>query len=180
MKRSHLLIAGFIILLVTEILRVYFVMPFPGSQKSDTIQIAYFLHKYIWWFRILGLLLFVPPMIYIFRNSRWWKKIFLAFFVLLYATVFYAFNFKFLADKMFYQPKNKILATVAANKVDSTKLIIGVVVNGQSKAYPVEISFINSSDAFKSSDEYHCIFKNQNLVYDPRRRTGENKKDPNS
>ena len=63
----------------------------------------------------------------------------LAFFVLLYATVFYAFNFEFLADKMFYQPTNKILATVAANKVDSTKLIIGVIINGEAKAYPIEI-----------------------------------------
>ena len=139
MKRSCLLIIGFLILLATEILRVYFIMPFPGSQKADTIQIAYFLNNYIWWFRVLGLLLFVPAMIYIFRTSRWWKKFLLAFFVLLYATVFYAFNFKFLADKMFYQPKHKILATVAANKVDSTKLVIGVEVNGQAKAYPVEI-----------------------------------------
>jgi Protein of unknown function (DUF3179) len=114
-------------------------MPFPGSQKADTIQIAYFLNNYIWWFRILGLILIVPPMIYIFRNSRWWKKIFLAFFVLLYATVFYFFNFKFLADKMFYQPENKILATVADNKIDSTKLVIGLTIKGQAKAYPIEI-----------------------------------------
>ena len=139
MKRSLLLITGFLILFATEILRVYFIMPFPGSQKADTIQIAYFLNNYIWWFRILGLILFVPPMLYIFGNSRWWRKILLAIFVLVYATVFYAFNFKFLADKMFYQPKNKILATVAANKVDSTKLVIGVMINGQAKAYPVEI-----------------------------------------
>ena len=139
MKRTLLLIAGFLILFATEILRVYFIMPFPGSQKSDTIQIAYFLNNYISWFRLLGLILFVPPMLYIFRNSRWWKKIFLAFFVLLYATIFYFFNFKFLADKMFIQPKNKILATVAANIVDSTKLIIGVNMNGQAKAYPIEI-----------------------------------------
>lgn len=139
MKRTLLLITGFLILFSTEILRVYFIMPFPGSQKSDTIQIAYFLNNYIWWFRLLGLILFVPPMLYIFNNSRWWKKIMLAFFVLLYAAVFYAFNFKFLADKMFYQPTNKILATVAANKVDSTKLIIGVIINGEAKAYPIEI-----------------------------------------
>jgi hypothetical protein len=139
MKRTFLLFSGFLILLATEILRVYFIMPFPGSQKADTIQIAYFLNNYIWWFRILGLILFVPPMLYIFSKSRWWRKILLAFFVLLYATVFYAFNFKFLADKMFYQPQNKILATVAANKVDSTKLVICVAVNGQAKAYPVEI-----------------------------------------
>ncbi len=139
MTRTMLLIAGFLILFAIEILRVYFIMPFPGSQKADTIQIAYFLNNNIWWFRILGLILILLPMIYIFRNSRWWKKIFLAFFVLIYATVFYFFNFKFLADKMFIQPSNKILATAADNKIDNTKLVIGVAINGQAKAYPVEI-----------------------------------------
>ena len=139
MTRTQLLITGFLILFTAEILRVYFIMPFPGSQKSDTIQIAYFLNNYIWWFRILGLILIIPPMLYIFRNSRLWRKILLAFFVLLYATIFYLFNFKFLADKMFYQPKNKILATILNNKVDSTKLIIGVSFNGEAKAFPIEI-----------------------------------------
>lgn len=139
MKRSLLLITGLLILLATEILRVYFIMPFPGSQKSNTIDIAYFISKYIWWIRLIGLILFVPPMIYIFRNSKWWRKILLGIFVLLYAFIFYMFNFKFLADKMFYQPKNKMLAAVADNKMDSTKLVIGVTINGQSKAYPIEI-----------------------------------------
>jgi len=139
MKRTLLLVTGLLILLATEILRVYFIMPFPGSQRSETIQVAYFISKYVWWFRVIGLILFIPPMIYVLRNSRWWKKIFLLFFVALYILIFYAFNFKFLADKMFYQPKNKTLASVAANKVDSTKLIIGVNINGQAKAYPIEI-----------------------------------------
>lgn len=40
---------------------------------------------------------------------------------------------------MFYQPKQKILATTTTNKVDSNKLVIGVFVNGQAKAYPIEI-----------------------------------------
>jgi hypothetical protein len=139
MKRTFLLIAGLLILFATEILRVYFIMPFPGSQEANTIQVAYFIDKYIWVFRIIGLLLFVPPMIYIFRSSKWWRKILLAIFVLLYGFIFYMFNFKFLADKMFYQPKNKILATVAANKIDSTKLVIGVSIKGEAKAYPIEI-----------------------------------------
>ncbi len=139
MKRTLLLITGLLILLAAEILRVYFIMPFPGSQTADSIQIAYFLNNYIWWFRVVGLILFVPAMLYVYRNSRMWKKILLSVFVLLYATVFYFFNFKFLADTMFYQPKNKILATVADNKIGSTKLIIGVALNGQAKAYPVEL-----------------------------------------
>ncbi len=139
MKRSLLLITGFIILLATEILRVYFIMPFPGSQKANTIDVAYFISKYIWWFRILGLILFIPPMIYVFRNSRWWKKIVLGLFVLLYGAVFYLFNFKFLADKMFYQPNHKLLATVVENKIDTNKLVIGVAINGEAKAYPIEL-----------------------------------------
>lgn len=139
MKRAILLITGLLILLATEILRVYFIMPFPGSQKSNTINIAYFLNNYTWWFRILGLILLVPAMLYIFRHSKWWRRILLGIVVALYALIFYAFNFKFLADKMFYQPKNKMLANVAANKIDSNKLIIGVAMNGEAKAYPIEI-----------------------------------------
>jgi len=139
MKRSLLLITGFLILFAAEILRVYFIMPFPGSQRSDTIQIAYFLNNYIWLFRILGLILIISPLLYIFRNSRWWRKILLAIFVLLYAGVFYLVNFKFLADKMFYQPQHKILATVAANTIDNNKLVIGVEINGEAKAYPIEL-----------------------------------------
>jgi Protein of unknown function (DUF3179) len=139
MKRTLLLVAGLLVLLATEILRVYFIMPFPGSQRAETVQVAYFIGKYIWWFRLLGLILFVPPMIYVLRHSRWWKIMILLFFVVLYGIIFYAFNFKFLADKMFYQPENKILAGISSNKVDSTKLIIGVNINGQAKAYPIEV-----------------------------------------
>lgn len=40
---------------------------------------------------------------------------------------------------MFLQPKNKLLTTVSENKIDSNKLIIGVEINGQAKAYPIEI-----------------------------------------
>jgi len=139
MKRTLLLITGLLILLATEILRVYFIMPFPGSQRANTIDIAYFISKYIWFFRVFGLILFVPAMFYVFRHSKWWKKILLGFFVLLYATIFYFFNFKFLADKMFIQPQHKILASVAGNKIDSNKLVIGVAINGQASAYPIEI-----------------------------------------
>jgi hypothetical protein len=139
MKRGLLLTVGLLILFAAEILRVYFIMPFPGSQQSNTINAAYFIGKYIWWFRILGLLIFIPSFFFVLRKDRLWKKILLSVFVVLYAVVFYLFNFKFLADKMFYQPQNKILATVPENKIDSTKLVIGVMIHGQAKAYPVEI-----------------------------------------
>ena len=139
MKRTLLLIFALLFLFAVEILRVYFIMPFPGSQRANTIDIAYFIGKYIWWFRLIGFVLLIPLAWHALKNARLWKKIFLTFFIFLYAGVFYLVNFMFLADKMFYQPKNKILVPVAASKVDSSKLVIGITINGQAKAYPIEI-----------------------------------------
>jgi len=48
-------------------------------------------------------------------------------------------NFKFLADKMFYQPKTKLMVAATENKIPTEKLVIGVEINGQSKAYPIEL-----------------------------------------
>jgi hypothetical protein len=59
--------------------------------------------------------------------------------LILYAMIFYFFNFKFLADKMFYQPQHKTLVAVGENKVAPDKLVIGVAMNGEAKASPVEI-----------------------------------------
>jgi len=59
--------------------------------------------------------------------------------VLFYSFVAYAFNFKFLADKMFYQPQSKQFAAVANNKIKDNKLVIGVTINGEAKAYPIQL-----------------------------------------
>lgn len=139
MKNRILLIAGMLLLFIAEILRVYFIMPFPGSQRSNTISIAYFLNKYIWIIRILAL----APVVYVlyqsFRKWKIWQKGVFIFFGMLYLGVFYMVNFKFLADKMFYQPKTKNLVAAASNKVSTDKLVLGISINGEAKAYPIEI-----------------------------------------
>jgi len=139
MRRTLAITLGFLLLFAAEILRVYFIMPFPGSQQSNSIQIAFFLNKYMIWFRILGLLLVLPPAFYYFRRSGLWKKALLSTLILFYGLVFYMFNFRFLADKMFYQPRNKSLVPVSANKVDTNQLVIGAVINDQARAYPIQI-----------------------------------------
>ena len=45
MKRTFLLTLALLFLFAVEILRVYFIMPFPGSQRANTIDIAYFINK---------------------------------------------------------------------------------------------------------------------------------------
>jgi hypothetical protein len=132
-------IAGLLILFAAEVLRVYFIMPFPGSQHANTIDFAYFIDQDIWYIRIIALLLILPTLLTVFRNGRAWTKALLLVALALYSAVFYFFNFKFLADKMFYQPQHKNLAPLAENKVALDKLVIGVALNGEAKAYPIEI-----------------------------------------
>jgi hypothetical protein len=138
MKR-FLLLFGLLLLFAVEILRVYFIMPFPGSQKNDTIDIAYWLHNNIKWLRIIGLLLIAYPVWQVFKHSKTWKKVVVTIPLLLYAFIFFMFNYRFQADKMFYQPVTTTFAQPATNYVGNDKLVIGVEINGEAKAYPVQI-----------------------------------------
>ncbi len=114
-------------------------MPFPGSQQSDTIQFAYFLHRNIWWLRIAGVVLIVSPLLYSFQQPNKWLKVLVVLALLLYGFIYYLFNFKFLADKIFIQSTNINFNSSAADTTDREKLIIGIVSAQTAKAYPIDI-----------------------------------------
>jgi len=137
--RLVLFISGLLLLFAIEILRVYFIMPFPGSQHSDTVPVAYFLNNNILWLRIIALALVLPSLWYFFRRGGIGRKILLAVVVVFYGVVFYFFNFRFLADKMFYQPRIRSFAGGVADTTDRNKLVVGVALNGEARAYPIEI-----------------------------------------
>jgi hypothetical protein len=125
---------GIIGLILFEVLNVYFIMPMPGSQRMNSIDTAYFLYKWRWIFRSLfGLMILTG----LFR-STWKRKWVLIFPIVLLAAVIYMANFKMAADAMFKQPKELVLAASDKNKVDSNRLILGVTINGQSRAYPIQ------------------------------------------
>jgi hypothetical protein len=127
-----------LLLFSAEVLRIYFLMPFPGSQVSNTIAYAYWLNHWIVWIRILVLLLVCLAFPVIFKKGRTWEKILLPLSLLAYAFVFFAFNFRFPADKIFYQPVNKSFAAANDSDMDRSKLVIGVVIAGRAKAYPIQ------------------------------------------
>jgi len=139
MKYTLLYLSGLLLLLVPEVLRIYFIMPFPGSQYKETLDAAYFFHQYIPGFRIAGLLLVYFPMVQYFRHGSKLKKAGVMIPLILYGCIFYFFNFKFTADHIFYQPEVKSLVPVSRNAVDLNRLILGVSLDGSSKAYPIEI-----------------------------------------
>ncbi len=137
--RKFLLPAGLLILFAAEILRVYFIMPFPGSQHGNTIRVAYFLDHYIFFIRLAALLLIAVAVYFSFGKWKKWKSAFFILGMLFYAFLFYMVNYKLLAGKMFYQPRNKILADANSNKVSLDKLVLGIMINNESRAYPLEI-----------------------------------------
>ena len=138
MKR-FLLIIGIVLLFAIEILRVYFIMPFPGSQHRNTIDLAYFIDRNRLYLRLLGLLLVIIPLYAYLVKGKTWSKVLLSVVVVLYGVVFYFFNFRFEADKMFYQPGTIRFADAAANTIPLNKLVIGLTINEESKAYPVQV-----------------------------------------
>jgi len=125
---------GLIGLLLFEIANVYFIMPMPGSQQMNSIDLAYFLYKWRWIFRgILAAMIFIG----LFR-SQWKRKWLLLFPIVIVAAVIYMTNFVMAADHMFYQPKKVLMVSSSENKVDSNRLVIGVANNGETKAYPIQ------------------------------------------
>ena len=125
---------GIICLLVFEILNVYFIMPMPGSQKMNSIDVAWFLYRWRWVFRVVFGLLIAAGLL----KSTWMRKWVLLISMVLIAVVVYMANFKMAADHMFYQPKKLLLVNAAENKVDSQRLVIGIINNGEAKAYPIQ------------------------------------------
>ena len=137
--RILLLSVGLLFLIVIEILRVYFIMPFPGSQRAETIEVAYFIHNNIVWFRLIGLLLVAYPLYSSFKEGSKTVRIVSAVLLVGYAVVFYLFNFRFLADKMFLLPETTAFLNSDENKIPVKQLVIGVTIGNTSKAYPIEI-----------------------------------------
>jgi hypothetical protein len=142
--RALLFVFGVLLVIVPEVLRVYYIMPFPGSQENTAtdprqVDIAYWLHTNIWWVRLIGLAVLLGPLLHYMRNGGMWKRIAVLVPLALCALVFYAFNFKFMADKMFYPPQEKSMRAVAVNDSTTSSLVIAVERNNDARAYPIEL-----------------------------------------
>lgn len=118
-----------------EVANVYFIMPMPGSQKAETIDLAYFLYTWRWVFRVLyGLCVIIG-----FRSAFQSHRIISTLSILLLGGVIYMFNFKMTAERMFEQPQELILATSVDNTIPDHKLVLGYVDNEEARAYPIQL-----------------------------------------
>jgi Protein of unknown function (DUF3179) len=139
MARALQFTFGIILLLALEVYRVYYIMPFPGSQESDTLDLAYFLHENIFYLRTIGIALILFPAWYYYSLGKLKAKILVSLSIIAVLVVAYLVNYKFAADTMFYQPEHKVFAAMTENKIGRNDLVIGVQINGESKAYPIQL-----------------------------------------
>jgi hypothetical protein len=138
MKKT-IAILGLLLLILFEFARVYLIMPMPGSQNFNSIEIAYFLGSNKWIIRLIGYLLVSITCVLILRNANKTEKIIIGGLTAIYLSVFYVFTFQMEADKMFYQPTKVVKTSLAANKIPDNKLVIGVVIDSVASAYPIQL-----------------------------------------
>lgn len=122
-------------LILFEIANVYFIMPMPGSQRMESLDLAFAVYQLRWAFRVLFGMLALIGLRPAFRTAPLWTVATLV----LAGALGYLFNFKMAAESMFLQPNVMVLTDAKSNKIKPEKLILGVEVNGQARAYPIQL-----------------------------------------
>jgi hypothetical protein len=121
-------------LLLFEIANVYFIMPMPGSQEMNSIDLAYFLYSWRWIIRLGFVLLLVLG----FKAALQSSKIFSLLSLVVLIGIAYSTNFVMAADTMFLQTNTLKMTDASHSKIDTSRIIIGITYKGQSKAYPIQ------------------------------------------
>jgi hypothetical protein len=128
---------GLILLGLFEIANVYFIMPMPGSQRMNSIGLAYFLYSYRWWFRILFIAMIAIGFLDAFNVRRKWMKALPVIAIIPVALIVFMFNFMMVADHMFLQPEHLVFNSKTENTLVDSAIVVSVSHNGEAKAYPI-------------------------------------------
>jgi hypothetical protein len=129
----YLAVAGFALF---ELAKVYFIMPMPGSQRIKSLDAAYVLHTWRWAFRAAAVAAIAFGMRAAFA-VRSWRRAAPVLALLVATGVAVAANYVLMADQMFKQPEHLVLAPRSANTVDEDSVVVGVVRDGEAKAWPI-------------------------------------------
>jgi len=131
---KKLFYTGLLLLGIFEIANVYFIMPMPGSQRMNSIALAYFLYSWRWAFRILFVAMIALGTMDAFSVKRKWLP---ALPIIPVILIVYMFNFRMVADHMFLQPENLAFSSKAENTLVDSAIVVSVSHNGEAKAYPI-------------------------------------------
>jgi len=128
---------GLVLLVLFEISNVYFIMPMPGSQRMASIDLAYRLYSWRWLFRASFVVMLVVGAASAWRAPG--RQRFAAPVALVLAAIIvYVLNFQMAADHMFVAPASVTMLPADRNKVDTARLVVGIEVDGQARAFPIQ------------------------------------------
>jgi len=132
-----LFFAGALLLILFEAANVYFIMPLPYSQRSRSIDVAYFLYSWRWALRAACAALMLAGITAAWRAIGW-RKVLVAFTLVAAGGVAYITNFVMSADHIFREPASVVMRNAEQNAVERSRLVVGVALNGEARAYPVQ------------------------------------------
>ena len=130
-------VIGVVGLIVFELANVYFIMPMPGSQRMKSITQAYAIYSWRWPLRVLFVAMIVAGVFYAWKTPDW-RKWLVPVSLVFAGFITYAANFAMAADHMFRQPSVLVMQPPQNNKVAPDRLVVGVNMNGEARAYPLE------------------------------------------
>jgi hypothetical protein len=135
MRKAFIL--GVVGLIVFELANVYFIMPFPGSQRMRSVEVAHLLYTARWWVRLAfgAMLLLGAPAAW---RTPGWRKWLTPASLFVTAAVMYMTNFRMAADRMFLQPTKLVMQPAARNSVALDRLVVGIDIAGDARAYPLQ------------------------------------------
>ncbi|WP_228466742.1 hypothetical protein [Adhaeribacter swui] len=107
-KLFYASVLGFILF---EIANIYFIMPMPGSQQMNSIDLAYQLYSWRWFIRGL----FLAGMLVGFRKTWLTYRYFTIFALVVVAGIAYLANFNMAADAMFLPTTHLTMVPATAN-----------------------------------------------------------------
>jgi hypothetical protein len=127
---------GCVGLIIFEILKVFFILPFPGSQEMESVGVAYVLHTNRWIIRIVLAFLILYGIRDSFSGRIKWLS---GLVVIIVGIAIYFFNFMMTAESMFSGAGKITTKQRPENKIPEERLVIGIENNGEAKAYPIAI-----------------------------------------
>lgn len=163
-------VLGLALLLVFEVANVYFIMPMPGSQRMRSLELAYLLYSWRWVARGIGVALVVAGFFSAWRGGPI-RRVLVSASVLAVCAIAYQFNFVMAADAMFRQPTVVTMATGGANTVALDRLVVGIEIDGDARAYPLQFigyhHHVRDSIAGREVLVTYCTVCRTGRVFDP-------------
>lgn len=129
--------AGSVALIAFEILRIYWIMPFPGSQEGGTLGWAWLLHRAAWLLRPALWLVIAVAAARAWATRRVRSRVLAALALVACGLVTWQANARMSAEAIFRQPVTLSFAKSSESSLPPDALVLGIVLDGRARAYPI-------------------------------------------